>query len=209
MTAAGASSQVDALFTADPGDPVLAANQILATLEFIHFEDPYTPDPRGVVVDPPPSWQPSTSLMTTLLDGMAGNPVLSPVTLNQSLHPGAQGRQRGTGRPPSAGRRRAEGGDSSRRPPPPAWPSARAHLSSFSAAVNGHPAVLTELSDLLLATENQGFDPAERSAALATYTATLRRRAQPRLAGRPGHHHLHLAHGAHPHLRPLRRPPSR
>jgi len=169
VTAAGASSQVDSLFTADPGDPVLTANQILATLEFLHFEDPYTPDPRGVVVDPPPSWQPSTALMTTLLDGMAGNPVLSPVTLNDLFTQVPKG---GNGEP--AVRHLRDGSPPRSATIPPATAarlaSARVSLSSFGAAVIGHPAVLTELSDLLLATEYQGFGPAARSVALNNYT---------------------------------------
>jgi hypothetical protein len=169
VTAAGASAQVDSLFTAEPGDPVLTANQILATLEFLHFEDPYTPDPRGVVVTPPPSWQPSTSLMTTLLDGMAGNPVLSPVTLDDLFTQVPKG---GNGEP--AVRHLRDGSTPRAATIPPATAahlaSARMRLSSFSAAVIGHPAVLTELSDLLLATEYQGFGPAERSVALNNYT---------------------------------------
>ena len=84
VTAAAASSENrTALFTGDPGDPVLAANQMIAGLEFIHFENAYEADPRGVVVEPPASWRPSDALLTTLLAEMAGNPVLSPVTLSQ------------------------------------------------------------------------------------------------------------------------------
>ena len=49
VTVAGASSEVDALFTADPDDPVLAANQMIAALEFIHFENAYETDAAGIV----------------------------------------------------------------------------------------------------------------------------------------------------------------
>ncbi len=169
VAAAGASSQVDPLFTADPGDPVLAANQILATLEFFHFEDPYTPDPRGVVVVPPPSWQPSAALVTTLLDGMAGNPVLSPVTLNGLFTEVPKG---GNGEPALRHLRDGSPPRSATIPPATATrlAAARVRLSSLSAAVIGRPVVLTELSDLLLATEFQGFGPVERSVALSLYT---------------------------------------
>ncbi len=65
-------------------DPVLAANQLLAALEFIHFENPFKTDARGIVLEPQGSWLPSSpAFLTTLLEGMSGNPALQPVTLSQ------------------------------------------------------------------------------------------------------------------------------
>jgi hypothetical protein len=167
-TAAGADSEVDALFTADPNDPILAANQIIARLEFIHFENASELDARGVVVEPPESWQPSDPLLTTLLAEMAGNPVLSPVTLDQFFTQVPQGgnqeptsRRLQTGSPPKSG---VFAAGTVRH-----LATARANLSSFTRAVVGHPAVLVELSDLLLATENRSFDPAQRAEALAIF----------------------------------------
>ncbi len=169
-TGVGASSEIDALFSAEPGDPVLAANQMIAGLEFIHFENAYESDPRGVVVEPPASWQPSAALLTTLLAEMAGNPVLSPVTLSQFF---AQVPQGGNGEPVA---RHLQAGT-----PPKSdliatgmarqLATGRAHLTSLSQAVGGHqhPAVFVELSDLLLAAENRSFDPAQRAAALAVF----------------------------------------
>jgi hypothetical protein len=170
VTAAGASSEVDALFSADPNDPVLAANQMIATLEFIHFEDAYEVDPRGIVVEPPASWQPSQALLNTLLTEMAGNPILSPVTLSQFF---AQVPTGGNDEPTT--RHLAAGTTSSSAAIAKATArhlvAARAHLSSLTKAVVGHqhPAVFVELSDLLLATENRSFDGSERSAALAIF----------------------------------------
>jgi hypothetical protein len=170
VTAAAASSEVDALFTGDPNDPVLAANQMIATLEFIHFEDAYEADPRGIVVEPPASWQPSDPLLTTLLVELAGNPVLSPVTLSQFF---AQVPKGGNEEPAS---RHLQAGSPAKSGVIAAatarhLAAARAHLTSFSHAVGGHlhPAVFVELSDLLLATENRSFDPAQRAAALAIF----------------------------------------
>ncbi|HEY1831274.1 MAG TPA: DUF6049 family protein, partial [Acidimicrobiales bacterium] len=45
----------------------------------------------------------------------------------------------------------------------------RSDLSSFSAAVSGHPASVTTLADLLLATEDQRFSAGQRAAAVTTY----------------------------------------
>ncbi len=169
VAAAGASSQVDALFTAYPDDPVLAANQMIAALEFDHFEDAYENDARGIVVEPPASWQPSEALLSTLLTEMAGNPVLSPVTLSQFF---AQVPQGGNGEPAA---RHLQAGAPSKSGVMAAGTArhlatARANLTSFSKAVDGHlPVVFVELSDLLLATENRSFDPAQRAAALAVF----------------------------------------
>ena len=49
----------------------------------MHFEDPFFNVARGVVVTPPPGWQPSQAFMDALLDGLTGNQILSPVTLGQ------------------------------------------------------------------------------------------------------------------------------
>jgi len=169
VSAAAASSEVDALFTADPDDPVLAANQMIASLEFIHFENAYEADPRGIVVEPPASWQPSDPLLSTLLTELAGNPVLSPVTLDQFF---AQVPKGGNEEPSS---RHLQAGSLAKSGVITAatarhLAAARANLISFSQAVGGHqPVVFVDLSDLLLATENRSFDPARRAAAFAVF----------------------------------------
>jgi Family of unknown function (DUF6049) len=166
VTAAGADTQLASFFTADPDNPVLAANQLLAALEFIHFENPFELDPRGVIVEPPASWQPSTTFLDTLLGEMSGNPVLEPVTLNQFFNEVPKG-----GNQEPATRHLQSGSAAEKIPTGQAQrlATARVQLNSLSAAISGHPQVLTELSDLLLATENRGFDQAQRSSALATF----------------------------------------
>jgi Family of unknown function (DUF6049) len=169
ITAAAADTKADALFTADPDDPVLAANQLLATLEFIHFENAFTLDPRGVVLETPQYWHPGAGFLSTLLAGLTDNPALAPVTLDQffaQVHKGGNDepvrRHLQSGAAPSSqtiGRTLAQ-----------RLTTARTQLASFTAAATGHPAVLGTLSNLFLATENGGFDPAQRVAALATYT---------------------------------------
>lgn len=70
------------LFTADRGDPVLAAHQILAELAQTYFEGPNTSYPRGAVAVPPNGWRGRGPLLTVLLDGLADSPVVTPVTLS-------------------------------------------------------------------------------------------------------------------------------
>jgi hypothetical protein len=62
----------------NPGGPVLAANQLLAELAMIQLEIPGKT--RGVAVLPPPGWSPDPTFVSTLLAGLAGHPLLSPVT---------------------------------------------------------------------------------------------------------------------------------
>jgi hypothetical protein len=174
VTAAATNSDVEGLFTAEPNDPVLAANQIVATLEFLHFELPNSPDHRGIVVEPPASAQTSTTLLTTLLTELAGNPVLSPVTLDQFF---AQVRPGGNSEPsarhlvaaPATPSSTAAKGSTLTAGAARHLTTARIHLESFTHAVSGHPAVLVTLSDLLLATENRSFDSAQRAQALSVF----------------------------------------
>jgi hypothetical protein len=169
VTAAAANSEADSLFTAHPGDPQLAANQLLATLEFIHFENAFATEPRGVVIEPPQFWRPPNGFLSTLLSGMTGNPALAPVSLDQFFAQVPRGgnnepssRHLVSGSPPKTQRLTVAMG---RR-----LALARKQLTSFIAAVSGHPPALSIISDLLLTTESQGLGPAQRPAALAVYT---------------------------------------
>ena len=171
VTAAGTDSQIDALFTAYPRDPLLAANQLLANLEFVHFENAFRTDPRGVIIEPPPFWKPPKGFLTVLLYGLTHNPALTPVNLDQfflQVHKGGNGEpvtrhlksgssSAGSGMTPGLGRR---------------IQTSRDNLTSLSGAASGHPAaaVFARLSDLLLRTESQTFDRNQRVAALDVYT---------------------------------------
>ena len=70
-------------FTANPRNPVLGAEQLLAGLSFVHFENAFLSEPRGVVVSPPSGWRPSARFVDALLIGLTGNPALKAVTLDQ------------------------------------------------------------------------------------------------------------------------------
>jgi Family of unknown function (DUF6049) len=171
VTAAGADSQVDALFTAHPTDPVLAANQLLANLEFIHFENAFETDPRGVIIAPPQFWKPPPGFLTVLLYGLTHNPALSPVNLNAffaQVHKGdnKEPTTRHLKSGPSASPRGITTALAKR------LEKARDDLASFtkaSTAAGGRPAIFTGLSDQLLRTESRTFDQSERAAALGVY----------------------------------------
>jgi hypothetical protein len=169
VTAAASNSTLSARFTSNPGNPTLAAEQLLAGLNFVHFEDPYLTDTRGIVVVPPTGWKPSDAFLNALLIGLSGNPALNAVTLNQffaKVQPGG-----GPGdREPTV--RHLQAGSSSRgitRAIAVKIAQARQALSSYSQAVEGHPSELLTLSDQLLATESSTLRTARRSAAVSAY----------------------------------------
>ena len=169
-TAAAADSNLSARFTATPGNPRLGAEQLLAGLSFVHFEDAFLNQPRGVVVSPPSGWHPSAAFMDVLLTGLNGNPALKPVTLDQYFtevpvggnhEPGVRQLQSGAanhGITHSAADRIAVD---------------RHDLNSFSSAVAGHPSNLTTLGDTLLTTEAHGLSGAGRSSALSAYAKSF------------------------------------
>ena len=170
VAAVAADSALSTRFTADQANPVLGAEQLLAELSFVHFENPFFSAARGVVVTPPPGWQPSGAFMNALLGGLSGNQILSPVTLGQLF---AQV-PAGGNREPAVRQLQAGAADHG------ITHSAadrialdRQQLSSFSLAVGGHPASLTVLGDTLLTTEQRGLSAAARSAALNAYAKTF------------------------------------
>ena len=170
VTALTSDSQLSARFTADTSNPNLDAEQLLAGLSFVHFEDPYLTDARGIVIVPPAGWQPSATFLGTLLGGISGNPALQTVTLTQLLAQvpagGGPGNREPTVRHLQAGP--ATHGISHAAAVKIA--QARQQLSSYTDAISGHvPTEMVALSDTLLGTEAQGFGASRRAAVLTSY----------------------------------------
>ena len=82
ITAVAADEGLAALLEGDA--PVaLRAERFLSALAVIAYEQPNLV--RGVVVLPRAGWSPSTALLTDVLDGLRGNPLVSAVTLDTLL----------------------------------------------------------------------------------------------------------------------------
>jgi hypothetical protein len=181
VTAFATDSTLDARFTTNPTNPVLAAEQLLAGLSFVHFENASLSDPRGVVVTPPAGWHPSSTFLDTLLSGLSGNPALLPVTLSQLFTQVPIG---GNHEPTT---RRLQSGPATRGISHTAAgkiAQARQQLSSYSDAIHGHPPAMATLADALLATEAQRLSAARRAAALTSYERAFgAETGQVRLAG--------------------------
>jgi hypothetical protein len=167
LPAAASDSSLNAAFTADPGDPVLAAEQLLGGLSFVHYENAFLTDARGVIVEPPTGWRPSAPFMEALLDGLTpGNYALKPVTLSQLFTQVPVGGNR----EPAV--RHLQSGPASRDVSSTAADKiavARQQLSSFTDAITGHPPEVTRLGDQLLETEARALNGGRRTAALAAY----------------------------------------
>ncbi len=166
VPALAADSALSSRFTATPGNPALAAEQLLAGLSFVHFENTFLRSPRGVVVSPPPGWHPSAAFMNALLTGLSANPALSPVTLDQLFTQVPVGGNR----EPSV--RQLQAGPAAHgitRTAADRIALDRQQLGSFALAVDGHPASLTTLGDILLTTEARGLSTAGRTSALSAY----------------------------------------
>ena len=148
IAAAASNSSLSALFDSSPADPVLGAEQLLAGLSFVHFENTFKPDHRGVVVSPPPDWRPSDAFMDTLLSGLTQNPALRPVTLSQFSTEVPVG---GNGEPSTLRLQAGPAGHGITRTAAQRIATARQQLSSWccgsTAAVDGHPPGLTALAD--------------------------------------------------------------
>jgi hypothetical protein len=167
VTAAVSDSTLSARFTADPSNPVLDAEQLLAGLSFVHFENAFLSEPRGVVITPGPGWQPSGPFMETLLSGLSGNPALKAVTLGQLFATVPIG---GNHEPETRQLQSGPAGHSISRSAADHIALARQQLSSYAKAITVEPPPeLTAVSDLLLATETKGLSTAGRTAALDVY----------------------------------------
>lgn len=169
VLAAASDGELAAHFTADPADPVLEANQLLADLAMIHFEEPYTPTPRAVVAVPPAGWTPTHRFDTALLSGLTTNPLVKPVTIG-SLFSAFTG-------PGTAlqSRRLATGGTGPVLAPSLARDitAQRLRLTSFDGSVHGTPPVLSHLNQLLLASESDDLPPSTQRGGVDTFAGAL------------------------------------
>jgi hypothetical protein len=170
LAAAASDGELAAHFTADPSDPALEANQLLADLAMIHFEAPNLTTARGVIAVPPGNWVPSKAFDAELLAGLGTNPVIRPTTLAGYFAAFANVlTSNGTSR------RLASGSGGSALSPGLAGriTAARLHLTAFDSAVAGSHPVKTHLDELLLAAEFDGLSSAAQTAGVRSFGRAL------------------------------------
>ncbi len=170
VTVLPADADLTNRFTADPGNPVLAAHQLLAELAQVYFEAPNDVTARGVVALPPPGWLPRETFLDSLLGGLATVPVVEPVTVSGLLATGPSPAPCPSCRLDATG----PGG-----PPLPAASirRARQRLSSFASALadSGPSAkrLVQHLSDLVLSSEATGLRAYEQDKLVAAANGAL------------------------------------
>ena len=76
---------LSARFTSSPGNPVLAAHQLVAELAQLYYERPNGVSPRAVLAVAPASWTDDPPFVDALLGALDGNPVVQAVTTSQAF----------------------------------------------------------------------------------------------------------------------------
>jgi hypothetical protein len=154
------NSDLATRMTAHPGDPVLAAAQLVGELAQIYFEYPNLSTPRAVVAVPPSGSTPNPTMISTLLTDLADNPIVEGVTtagLFQTLsgpaacHGGCKlTSSSGASGLPTGGIR-----------------NQRSRIAGLASAISpASPVVHTlplQLSDLVLASESEDLKPSQQS----------------------------------------------
>lgn len=147
LTAGASDSVLGSQFAADPGDPALAAAQLVADLAIIHFERPNTATPRGMVAVPAAGWHETARFLDQLLSGLKNSPVVQPVTL-AAFFATVPAPTTDVRHLQSAGAAQALSKALAAR-----LSTARLRLTHFGTAVRGAPSVLAGLDQALLAAE--------------------------------------------------------
>ena len=168
--AAASDGQLATHFDAEPQDPALAANQLLADLAFVHFEQPNLADPRGIVAVPPVGWTPDPAFDRELLAGLHDNPDVTPVTLAgffDQVPLGGNGAPSTRALAPGNGPTLAAGLGHQ-------ISAARLRLTAFDSAVpkKGTP-ILSQLDDILLASQSITLGAPGQRSGVATFDRAL------------------------------------
>ncbi len=176
FTAITSNADLSDRFTVDPGDPVLAAAQLLGELAQIYFEYPNLSTARAVVAVPPNGWTANPILIATLVADLANNPITQAVTVaglfqafpspapcrngcRLTSSSGSSGSSAGTGLPVSAVRNQ------------------RDRIAGLTSSISPtSPVVRTlpvQLGDLVLASESENLKSSQQASVLRNVNAAI------------------------------------
>jgi hypothetical protein len=152
-------------FSSHPGNPVLAAHQLVAELAQLYYETPNVITPRAVMAVAPSGWNDDPAFVDALLGSLDGNPVVKPVTTRQlfALFPNPATCRSGC--------RLTSGRGSGL--PVAAISAQRIRVNGFADSAVGAHALALQLSDLVLGSETETLRPAQQSAVLANASAAV------------------------------------
>jgi hypothetical protein len=179
VTAMATDSDVVARFTDDPGDPVLAAHQLVAELAQIYYEKPNDDTPRAVVAVAPASSSDDPAFVSALLGALADNPIIEADTTSALFaafpSPGSCHTQCKLSGPVSGSTL-----------PAAAIRTQRARINGFATAAPSAKEVSAQLGNLVLAGEADTLRPSQQAAVLHnTASAVDAQLTQLEVAGQP------------------------
>ena len=165
LTAVSSNDDLTARFSSVPGNPVLAAHQLVAELAQLYYERPNGSAARGVLAVAPATWTDDPAFVDALLGSLESNPVLQPVTTSQlfALFPSPA-----TCRPTC----RSISTTSAVGLPVTAIRAQRARMDGFAGSVGSRP-LADALGDLVLSGESQGLRPTQQAAVISNAGGAL------------------------------------
>lgn len=166
LTAMASDDDLTARFTADPGNPVLAAHQLVAELAQLYYEFPNGVTPRAVLAVAPSGWNDDPAFVDALLGALDGNPMIQAVTTAQAfaLFPTPATCRSGC-------RLLATGGSGGL--PVATIRAQRVRVNGFAVSAVGAHALAFQLGDLVLGGEAENLRTAQQSAVLANAGAAV------------------------------------
>ncbi len=160
VVAVAADADLASRFTGAPGNPVVAASQLVAELAQIYFEKPNDTTPRIVAAVAPGSWSDDPSFVGTLLGALTDNPVVEPVTISELF----------ATLPTSTCRTacRSVAGATGAGLPATAIRTQRQRIEGLDGATSTAPAraLTAQLGDLVLAGESERLRPTQQAGVL-------------------------------------------
>lgn len=166
LTAIASSDDLSARFTGTPGNPVLAAHQLVAELSQIYYERPNGSTPRAVVATAPSSWSDDPAFVDALLGSLNANPLVQAVTTAEvfALFPVPATCRNGC-------RLAAANGVGGL--PTAAIKSQRLRVDGLASAVTGAHTLTQQLGDVVLSAESQGLRSAQQSSVVANAASAI------------------------------------
>jgi len=158
LRAMASDDALTARFSSHPGNPVLAAHQLVAELAQLYYEAPNGIAARAVMAVAPQGWNDDPAFVNALLGSLDGNPVVEPVTTTElfALFPNPATCRSGC--------RLTSGGGSGL--PVAAISAQRIRVNAFAISAVGAHALTLELSDLVLGGEAEALRPAQQAGVL-------------------------------------------
>jgi hypothetical protein len=166
MVAMAASTDLTLRFVDVPGNPVLAAHQLVAELAQVYYERPNGTSPRAVVVAGPLGWKADPAFVDALLGSLTSNPLAEPITLTQlfSLFPSTTTCRTGC---------RLAAPVTAAGLPVTAMRSERLRVNGFASSAQGQRELSQRLGDLVLGAESLALRPNQQAAVAAASGSAL------------------------------------